>query len=115
MDFAPIKDRTTEALRWWEPRRLIYNVVLAAEVILYYFQNLPRSRTGLNADTVLLIFVLAVLANVCYCAAYAVDLFVQSSGLREKWRLYRIGLLAVGILFASVLTRWFAIALFSAF
>jgi hypothetical protein len=31
------------------------------------------------------LFFLAVLANVCYCAVYVVDFFVQFSGLREAW------------------------------
>ena len=47
-------------------------------------------------------FILAVLANIAYCAAYAVDLFGQHSGLRETWRRRRWVLLVVGTAFAAV-------------
>ena len=113
MDFATIKEHTTEALHYWEPRRFVYNGVLAAEVILYYFLYLPGSRQAFNRENVLFVFVLAVLANVAYCAAYPVDVFVQMSGFREKWQLYRNILFLIGLLFAAVITRWCSMGIFS--
>ena len=55
---------------------------------------------------------LAVLANVAYCAAYLPDLFAQASGFRDSWRRYRWILFAIGLLFAGVITRYWAIAFF---
>ena len=76
------------ALRYWEPRRLIYNAVLAAVVVAHLFLGWPASREKLSLDLFLGVFILAVLANVAYCAVYLVDLFVQFSGLDAEWRLH---------------------------
>src|SRR5262252_5836318 len=73
------------ALRYWEPRRILYNMLLAAIVAGYFLAALPASRSLLTLDGVFWLFFLAVLANVCYCAAYVVDIFVQLSPLREGW------------------------------
>jgi hypothetical protein len=74
--------------------------------------NLPESRSALTPDLLLFVFLLAVLANVCYCAAYLVDIFAQASGLREEWIRFRWILLLVGIAFAGILTHFFAYSLF---
>ena len=58
-------------------------------------------------------FVLAVLANLCYCAAYIADVFAQFSGFRLAWIRWRWLLLTVGILFAGIITRFFALGFFS--
>jgi len=96
-----------EALRYWEPRRLIYNLVLASVVTAHVVARWPASRVLLERDHVLALFLLAVLANIPYCAAYAVDLFVQSSELRAPWRRRRWLVFAIGTAFAAVLTHFF--------
>jgi len=55
---------------------------------------------------------LAVLANVAYCAAYVVDVFVQMSGFREQWRAYRWMLFFIGMSFAAILARFWALGMF---
>jgi len=112
MDTATLREQATDALRWWEPMRLLYNAVLAAVIVTYFFVMLPSSKQILTLDGVLFLFVLAVLANVAYCAAYVVDIFVQTSGYRESWRSYRWLLFLAGVTFAGVLTRYFALVLF---
>jgi hypothetical protein len=64
-------------------------------------------------EGVLFVFILAVLANMCYCVAYLGDVFVQLSGLRETWRTVRWFLFLIGLVFAAIITRWFAMAFFS--
>ena len=56
---------------------------------------------------------LAVLANVCYCAVYIVDLFVQFSGLHGAWTKGRIAILTVGTAFAAVIAHFFAMNIFN--
>jgi hypothetical protein len=56
---------------------------------------------------VLPLFVLAVLANVCYCACYAADLPLQLSGFRDRWRRWRFLLWLVGTAFAGVIALYF--------
>lgn len=108
-----IRERVTDAIRYWEPRRILYNGILAVVVVLYFCLALPGSKRSLNFDMALLLFVLAVLANAAYCAAYIIDVFAQASGYRDLWQKYRVLLFAVGTLFASILTRWFSLGFFS--
>jgi hypothetical protein len=94
------------ALRYWEPRRLAYNFVLALVVATHVFLEWPASREKLTADVLLGMFLLAVLANVAYCAVYVVDLFVQFSGLDAAWRRGRVLVLIVGTAFAATITHF---------
>jgi predicted MFS family arabinose efflux permease len=109
---ARIRQAVSDALAYWEPRRLVYNAMLALIVVTYFVLNWPQSRTAVSVDGVLILFVLAVLANVCYCAAYLGDVFVQISGFREAWQKWRWLLFGVGMVFAAIITRWFAIGFF---
>ena len=101
--------RAADALRYWEPRRLAYNVVLAGVVAAHVAAGWPASRLLFERDHVLMLFLLAVLANVAYCAAYAVDLFIQFSELRAAWPRRRWLLLVIGTAFAAVLTHFFVL------
>jgi hypothetical protein len=112
MDATNLRECATDAIRYWEPRRLIYNAVLAALVLVYFFKAFPASKAQLSVDGALGVFLLAVLANVAYCAAYGADIFAQISGYRELWRKYRWILFLIGVLFAGIITRFVAIGMF---
>lgn len=107
------RDIATDAVRYWERRRLIYNGVLALIVIGYFCAALPRSIGVVSINGILILFVLAVLANLLYCAAYIVDVFAQFSAFRPTWLQARWVLLAIGTIFAAIITRFFAMAFFS--
>ena len=114
MDGATLRDHATEAIRYWEPRRWIYNLLLLAVVAITFWINLPASKAALTIDSVLWLFLLAVLANVAYCAAYIVDIFVQISAFHPQWQRFRWLLFSLGSAFAAVLSRYFSMALFAA-
>jgi hypothetical protein len=109
---ASLREMVTDSIRYWEPRRLIYNAVLAVIVAAYFFVAWPASRSTVTFNGVLLLFFLSVLANVCYCAAHIADIFAQFSGFRELWLRFRWMLLALGIVFAGIITRFFALGFF---
>lgn len=113
MDAPSLRESLTDAIRYWEPLRLAYNLALAVIVLIYFWRGYPGSKASLSLDAILFVFLLAVLANVAYCAAYVVDLFAQASGYRETWRSNRWILFAIGLLFASVVTRFWAVGMFS--
>jgi hypothetical protein len=113
MDAQSLRESVTDAIRYWEPRRLAYNALLAGVVVTYFVLDYPRSKAALSLDMALFLFLLGVLANVAYCAAYIVDIFAQASGFRDQWRTYRWVLFSIGVLFAGVLTRFWAAGLFS--
>ena len=113
MESTSLRDRITEAIRYWEPRRLLYNGVLMLIVLVYFALGYPAAKQDLKLDEMLVIFLLAVLANVAYCAAYVADVFAQWSSFRERWRRYRWVLFSIGLIFAGIITRFFAIGFFS--
>lgn len=108
------REALSQAIRYWEPRRLLYNAILLAEVATIFALHLPGSREHLNVDVVLFLFVLAVLSNVAYCASYLVDVAAQISSFRVIWLQYRWALFLVGLAFAGTLTYFFSLGLFSA-
>jgi hypothetical protein len=102
----------SDALRYWEPRRILYNGALALVVTTGYVANLPGSHGDLTFNTFQALFVLAVLANVAYCAAYLVDFVVQLSAYRALWLRTRWLLLVIGIAFGAVLSHFFSVGIF---
>ena|SRR5438128_9021093 len=87
MSSVTFREAVTNAIRYWEPRRIVYNVLLALIVIsyfVYFRKSSPSTKTKISFDGVLGLFLLAVLANAAYCAAYPVDIFAQWSSYREK-------------------------------
>jgi hypothetical protein len=108
-----LRQAVSDAIGYWEPRRIAYNAVLALVVVTYFALNWPLSRTVVSFDSVFLLFVLAVLANICYCAAYLADIFIQLSGFRRMWQKWRWLLFVIGLAFAAIITRWFAIVIFT--
>src|SRR6185295_18506836 len=94
------------ALRYWEPRRLVYNAALVLVVATHFLRGWPASREKLSFDLLLGLFILAVLANVAYCAVYLADLFVQFSGLDAAWRRGRVVLLLIGTAFAATIAHF---------
>ena len=113
MERSLIREYFTDAIRYWEPRRILYNFGLAAIVLFYFVRALPGSKAVLSLDSVLILFLLVVLANVAYSTAYVVDVFVQASGFRERWAGLRWCLFVVGLIFAAILTRFFAMGAFA--
>jgi hypothetical protein len=112
METIQWRDYLGDAIRYWEPRRLLYNLLLTAIVVIHFVTGLPFSKTAMQFDALLLLFVLAVLANVAYCTAYVPDVFAQMSSLRSSWLRYRWALFLVGLAFAAVLTHFWSSGMF---
>ena len=112
MEGITLRESLTSAIRFWEPRRLIYNAVLALIVVAYFFVGYPVSKAVLSLDFGLGLFLLAVVANIAYCAAYLADVFVQMSGFRDVWERTRWVLFIIGTTFAAIITRFVAVGMF---
>jgi hypothetical protein len=103
----------TEAIRYWEPRRIAYNLVLAAIVIAWVAISWPHFRPIMKFESIVLMAVLAMWANICYCAAYIVDVLMQYSFFRRGWLRWRWGLWTFGMMFAALLANyWIADEIF---
>ena len=103
---TPLRVRLDDALRYWEPRRIAYNLLLTAVVLGWLIVTWPHFRAAFTLQALLLLIVLAVLANVCYCAAYLVDIPLQYSSFRTLWRRWRWALWVTGTLFAAILANY---------
>jgi hypothetical protein len=112
MEAGNLRESATDAIRYWEPRRVLYNLALGLVVVLCFVLYLPASRLALTLERLQQLFILAVLANVAYCAAYPVDVFAQVSAFRDEWRSCRWILFTIGILFAAILTRFITLGMF---
>lgn len=106
-----IQESITDAIRYWEPRRLVYNGVLVVIVLVYFWIAYQGSKAVPSLDSALHLLLLAILANVAYCAAYIADIFAQWSSYRDLWKRSRWILFAVGMLFAAILTRFLALGM----
>ena len=103
MNNVTFRESVTNAIRYWERARILYNVTLFAVTCAVFVANLPASQDAISFAFARQFFVYAVIANVLYFAAYPVDLLAQSSDFRSVWLRHRWILLVVGTLFASVL------------
>jgi hypothetical protein len=112
MEPTPWREYLGNAIRYWEPRRILYNLMLTAITTIHFVLGLPYSRSILHINIVLLLFLLAVLANVAYCAAYLPDVFAQMSTMRDTWLRYRWVVFLVGVAFAGVLTHFWSLGIF---
>jgi hypothetical protein len=103
---GPFRQVVTGALRFWEPGRLLYNFVLAAVVIIWIVATWPHFRPAFALSSLLPLAALALIANVCYCAAYLVDIPMQLSPLSAVWRRRRWALWLAGMLIAILLANY---------
>jgi hypothetical protein len=101
----------TDAIRYWELRRVVYNAILVGIVVAVFMLQWPASRSALSIDLVQGLFILAILANVAYCAAYVVDIVAQYSAFSAIWKRYRWLLFAIGVVFAGIIARFIAAGL----
>ena len=92
----PWRERLAEAIRFWEPRRVVYNFVLVVIAFLWLVATWPHFRVAMTLHSLVLLSALALLANVCYCAAYLVDIPMRRAALstvHRRWVLWVMGTL----------------------
>jgi len=113
-DIVTIREALTDAIRYWERRRIVYNLVLAGVVAVHAVIAWvgPNSMPVITSDALLSLFLLAVLAKVAYCAAYVPDIPAQLSGFRSEWLRLRFIVFAVGVAFAAILAHFYSRSFF---
>jgi len=88
------------AARFWEPRRLVYNALLFAVCVIWVVKTWPHFRPAMTLESLGIMTVLALLANVCYCAAYLGEILIQNASSSEGWNRQRWAIWVAGTLFA---------------
>lgn len=100
------RDNLRDAVRYWESLRLLYNLILAAVCLAWLLLTWPHFRPALTLQSLFPITILAVLANLCYCAAYLPELLLQNSTYRTRWRGRRWAVWLAGMALALVLSNY---------
>lgn len=90
-----------DAARYWEPRRVVYNIALA--VVFVGWLIWAPDFGPFTQESLLALFALALIANACYCAVYAVELTMRHSSQWRMWQGRRWILWLTGTLFALAL------------
>jgi hypothetical protein len=100
------------ALRYWEPRRVLYNAVLIVVAGLWVVLTWPHFRSvqlmgvppGDTHSVLVILIILALLSNVCYSTAYLADISLQFTF--GTWHKYRWTLLLAGGLLAMLIENY---------
>jgi hypothetical protein len=92
--------------RYWELRRIAYNLVLSAVVVVWVVSTWPHFREALTLPSLGKLLVLAALANVVYSAVYLVDIPLQQSSVAATWHRWRFGLWLAGTLLAFLFENY---------
>ena len=95
-----------EAWRYWEPRRVVYNAVLALVALAWLGLSWPHFRPALALRSLAPLSILAILANLCYSVVYVADLAARSWTRGVGWRRVRWGVWLAGTLFAVLLENY---------
>ena len=101
--------RFSNALCFWERGRILYNAVLSVVVLLWIALTWPHFRPAITLGSLEVMVFLALLANVCYCAAYIVEFFMQALLPELSGRRFRQTLWVLGMLFALLLANYWIV------
>jgi hypothetical protein len=95
-----------DAVVFWERGRLIYNAALTTVVIIWLVASWPHFRPALTLSSLVKLFVLALLANACYCAAYVVEIPMRGQSPHAMWAKRRWIVWLMGTVFAIVFENY---------
>ena len=103
---AGFRELLSASARFWEPRRILYNLILLAVCVIWFAVSWPHFRPALHLPYLSPMVALALFANLCYSAAYLVDIPFLSSEFRSTWLSRRWMLWLAGTLFALFLENY---------
>lgn len=95
-----------DAVKFWEWRRVVYNLLLAVVVIAWLAGTWPHFRPAFTLANAGRLFILAFLANVCYSAAYFADVVLQGISAGVARQRLRSAVWILGTVFAIVFTNY---------
>jgi hypothetical protein len=99
-------DAFRKSVLFWEPRRILYNAVLCSVVLAWIVFSWPHFLPAFHLWTLVQLVILAVVANLCYCAAYLPDLTFQHSDVIAVSNRWRWMLWVAGTLFSVLLANY---------
>jgi hypothetical protein len=109
MTTATTQPAMPSAPRFWEPRRLVYNAILTAVALLWIIFTWPHFRPALTLGSLEAFIVLGFAANLCYCAAYVAEFFMQALVPSASWRRIRQILFVLGTLLVLLIENYWIV------
>jgi hypothetical protein len=100
-----VNSRIADAVCFWERRRITYNLLLMMVFVGWVVVSWPSLRGAFSLVHFAQLAVLALIANVLYCAAYLAELFFKDLAA-SKWHHWRWGIWIVGMLFAILVESY---------
>lgn len=108
MEQIKFRAALTEAIKFWEPARLIYNFGLSA-IVLFYIEKAELWSVLASSEFIANCVILAILANIAYTMAYFPDLALRYSLLdKSTKRKGSIIIFCLGMIVACLLCRFIA-------
>jgi hypothetical protein len=96
----------SSAWKFWEPKRAVYNLILAIFVVGWVVVTWPHFRPAFNWGDLGRLLILAAIANVSYSAAYILDLPAQQISKPSAMWAIRWTTFCVGMAFAILATNY---------
>ncbi len=95
-----------DAVRYWEYRRIPYNLMLVALVVFWVVRTWPHFRPAISFQAVPYLLVFAAIANFLYSAAYLADIPLQLTEVQAAYRRWRWALWIVGTVLALLVAYY---------
>jgi hypothetical protein len=109
----PFSVSLLRSARFWETRRIVYNLILFVITLIWVAASWPHFRPALTPATLLPLTALALLANLCYFAVYLLEIPLLRSSLQSSWLRWRWVVWTLGTVFAVVFENyWIADEIF---
>jgi len=85
-----------DAARFWEPRRILYNLILTGVAFVWFAGTWPHFRGSLTLESLVGLIVLACIANLLYVAGYLIDIPLWriagwTGSRRARWFIWSAG------------------------
>ena len=101
-----LPENVAAALRFWEPRRLTSNLVLAGFVLAWLVGTWPHFRPVMTILGAFQLSVLALIANLLYSAAYAAEIVFRALGPSPRRFRFRSAIWILGTVLAVLLENY---------
>ncbi len=109
----PVSKELYESIKWWESRRFFFNIAVGIAGFIpcsFFFRTILE--IGIFNSS-LGIFIYALLANICYCFGWGIDILKSFYLKNPSFGKSKYTLLVLGVIFSiwvTLSTTWFLLS-----
>jgi formate hydrogenlyase subunit 4 len=100
-----VNPNIADAMRFWEQGRIAYNLLLTVVFLGWTMLSWPALRGAFSLVHLAQLAVLALIANILYCAAYLTEMFSKRLAV-SQWHQWRWAIFIAGTLFAILIESY---------